>query len=203
MLNRTQLKNDAKALLGNGIFSSPWLNALLVTLVASLILGVSSFVAILVIGPISYGLAKIFLNVARGQGGYEINRLFDGFTEDFVGTFLLGLMQSLLIFLWSLLFVIPGIIKSYAYSFAFYVRVDHPDYDWKRCLDESDRITQGHKGELFLLDLSFLGWMIVGSLACGVGTLWVSPWMSQTRAQAYLFLTAQQEPVYAEPAPEM
>ena len=203
MLNRTQLKNDAKALLGNGIFSSPWLNALLVTLVASLILGVSSFVAILVIGPISYGLAKIFLNVARGQGGYEINRLFDGFTEDFVGTFLLGLMQSLLIFLWSLLFVIPGIIKSYAYSFAFYVRVDHPDYDWKRCLDESDRITQGHKGELFLLDLSFLGWMIVGSLACGVGTLWVSPWMSQTRAQAYHFLTAQQEPVYAEPAPEM
>ena len=203
MLNRTQLKNDAKALLGNGIFSSPWLNALLVTLVASLILGVSSFVAILVIGPISYGLAKIFLNVARGQGGYEINRLFDGFTEDFVGTFLLGLMQSLLIFLWSLLFVIPGIIKSYAYSFAFYVRVDHPDYDWKRCLDESDRITQGHKGELFLLDLSFLGWMIVGALACGVGTLWVSPWMSQTRAQAYLFLTAQEAPAYAEPAPEM
>ena len=91
----------------------------------------------------------------------ELAEIFEGFKADFVGNFLLGFLQSLFIALWSMLFVIPGIVKQYSWSMAYYVKIDHPDYDWRACLDESKRITMGHKGELFLLDLSFIGWAIV------------------------------------------
>ena len=92
------------------------------------------------------------------------------------------------IFLWSLLFVIPGIVKMYAYSMAYYIKLDHPDYGWKACIDESRQLMDGHKWEKFVLDLSFLGWIIVGSLCLGVGTLWVTPYMEATNAQFYEYV---------------
>ena len=103
----------------------------------------------------------------------------------FGGTLLLGLLSSLFTFLWGLLLVIPGVVKSYAYSQAVYVKVDHPDYDWRRCLDESIQMMKGHKMDLFVLDLSFIGWYIVGALCLGLGTLWVAPYHAATRTQFY------------------
>ena len=82
--------------------------------------------------------------------------MFRGFQDDFGGTFLIGLMTSLFTFLWSLLFVIPGIVKMYAYSMAYYIKLDHPDYGWKACIDESRQLMDGHKWEKFVLDLMFL-----------------------------------------------
>lgn len=102
--------------------------------------------------------------------------VFRGFPEDFGGTLLLGLLSSLFTFLWGLLLVVPGIVKAYSYSQAFFVKVDRPEYDWRACMDESIRLMDGHKMDLFILDLSFLGWYIVGALCIGVGTLWVYPY---------------------------
>ena len=68
---------------------------------------------------------------------------------------------------------------------AVYIKVDHPDYDWKQCIDESQRMMQGHKGELFVLDLSFIGWLFVGACCCGVGTLWVNAYMAAAHSQFY------------------
>lgn len=76
----------------------------------------------------------------------------------------------------------------YAYSMAYYIKLDHPDYGWKACIDESRRLMDGHKWEKFVLDLSFLGWIIVGSLCLGVGTLWVTPYMEATNAQFYEYV---------------
>ena len=98
---------------------------------------------------------------------------------------LLGLMASLFVFLWSMLFIIPGIIKAFSYSMAPYIRADHPEYTWRQCLDESIRITNGHKMRIFLLELSFIGWYIVGALALGIGTLWVEPYMQASLASYY------------------
>ena len=67
----------------------------------------------------------------------------------------------------------------------YYVKIDHPDYDWRACLDESKRITMGHKGELFLLDLSFIGWAIVCVFTFGIGYLWLIPYMTATKAEYY------------------
>ncbi len=205
-MNREQLKTSAKTQLGGGIFKSPWLMALLYLVVATAITSASSIVLvgpIIVMGPIAYAQCKAFLRVARGEAAnYDLGTLFDGFKDDFGQNLLLGLMTSIFVCLWSMLFVIPGIIKMYAYSMAFYVKADHPDYDWHQCLNESKRLTDGHKGELFVLDLSFIGWLIVGSLACGLGTLWVTPYQFATKTNAYLYLLsatpAQAIPVQPE-----
>jgi uncharacterized membrane protein len=84
-----------------------------------------------------------------------------------------------------MLFVIPGIVKSYAYSMSYYVSLDHPEFSSTECIDESQRLMDGHKWELFCLDLSFIGWYILGSLCLGVGILWVYTYHEQARAQFY------------------
>ena len=195
-MNRAALKTTAKERLGNGIFKSEWLYALLYLLVTTALVSAASVTgigAILVAGPISYAIAKAFRRAARTGEQIDLNTIFDGFKDDFGGTLLLSLLTGIFVFLWSLLFLIPGIIKAYAYSMAFYVKADHPEYDWKQCLDESQRLTKGHKGELFVLDLSFIGWLIVGSLVMGIGTLWVAPYMEMTKANAYLWLCTVDE----------
>jgi len=186
-LSRSELKQQAREQLGNQIFGEIWLFAVLVELIYATIISVtSSFViGILAIGPLTYGYAKLYLKLAREGGKMDIVGLFDGLKEDLSGNVLLGLLYTIFVALWSLLFVIPGIIKAYAWSMAFYVKNDHPEFGWKQCLDESARITKGHKWELFVLDLSFIGWIFVGSLVFGVGTLWVSAYMNATKANYY------------------
>ncbi len=68
---------------------------------------------------------------------------------------------------------------------SFYIKADHPEYDWRQCINESKAMMYGHKWELFVLDLSFIGWMIVGALCLGIGTLWATAYQSAARAQFY------------------
>ena len=192
-LDRAAIKQKAKAQLGNNLFGNVWLYAVLVEFIAGAIAGItSSFViGILVIGPLSFGLSKLYLKLVREGTQMDVAGLFDGFSEDLGGNIILGLLQALFIFLWSLLFIIPGIVKSYAYSMAFYIKADHPEYDWKQCLDESQRITKGHKMELFILDLSFIGWAILASFTFGIGMFWLSPYMNTTKTNYYEALKSE------------
>lgn len=194
-MNRQELKSRAKSQLG-GIFEPNWIYALLISLLASLIISAASVVPVLgsliVWGPMMYAVSKALLKLSRTGEKPDINVLFDGFKDDFGETLLIGLLSTIFVCLWSLLFVIPGIVKSYAYSMAYYIKVDHPDYDWRQCLKESEALTKGHKGELFVLDLSFIGWLIVGAACLGVGTLWVAPYIDLTKANFYNDLVAQQ-----------
>ena len=188
MFDRKQIKAKAKAQLGSNIFATNWLLALVVALIYGLILGAVSWTVvgvILLVGPLTFGISAMFLKQARDGQKMSVADLFAGFSSDFGGTVVLGLLEAVFVFLWSLLFVIPGIVKAYSYSMIFYIKADHPEYDWHQCFAESKRITKGHKGDLFVMDLSFLGWLIVGSLCFGIGTLWVEPYMMAARAQAY------------------
>ena len=164
--------------------------------------GLGTIVWLLLAGPITYGLSKMFLKQARDNQDMVFADLFSGFKEDFGGTFLINLMITIFAFLWSLLFVIPGIVKAYAYSQAYYIKADHPDYDWRACINESKRLMNGHKGELFVLDLSFIGWYIVGALCLGVGTLWVTPYYQAAHAHFYqtLAYAAPEAPTGWQPA---
>ena len=191
-MDRKELKERAKAQLGGTIFSSNWVFAVLVVViymaiisVVSAIPGVGSLIVIVFSGALEFGIVYIFLKQARDGEKMEVGSLFKGFSEDIGGNIVLGLLVALFTSLWSLLFVIPGIIKAYAYSMSFYVKSDHPEYGWKECMDESQRIMNGHKMDLFVLHLSFIGWAIVGALCLGVGTLWVQAYMSATTAHFY------------------
>ena len=192
-MDRAELKARAREQLGGGIFRNPWMVGLAVCLLISLMQSAAAGIVpgiglLLVSGPLQYGMAYIFLKQARDHQPMQLGDMFRGFQDDFGGTFLIGLMAGIFTFLWSLLLVVPGIVKSYAYAMAYYIKLDHPDYNWKSCLDESQRMMRGHKWEKFVLDLSFLGWMIVGSLCLGVGTLWVAPYMTATEAQFYEYV---------------
>ncbi len=173
------------------VFSSEWIYGVLVSLVYSLFMGISATVilAILVFilsGAVSVGYCKYFLERSRRNIAHDnIGVCLDGFHGDIAPNIVTGLLVFLYTFLWSLLFIIPGIIKSYSYSMAYYVRCDNPNYTATQAIQESQRIMQGNKMRLFCLQLSFIGWFIVGALCFGVGTLWVSAYYKAAEAEFY------------------
>lgn len=189
-MNRAELKYHAKMQLGGSLTSSTWLIAALVGLiVAVLYAAVNAIVpglgTLVISGPLSYGTCYLFLKQSRDGQPMNLADLFTGFTTDLAQNIILGLAIGILTALWSLLFVIPGIVKGIAYSMAFYIKIDHPEYDWRQCIEASKIITMGHKMDLFLLELSFIGWLLLGSLALGVGVLLVIPYMCAAQVQFY------------------
>lgn len=191
-MDRVQIKELSKQQLGGNIFNSKWLMGLVACLIVMMITGACSFVpfvgavgALILAGPLNFGIAYVFLKLARTGEEIAVGDVFEGFKSDFGGTIVLTIMIGIFTFLWSLLFVIPGIVKAYSYSMAYYIKVDHPEYDWQQCINASKEMMNGHKADLFVLDLSFIGWIIVGFCACGIGLLWVEPYMESARANFY------------------
>ena len=197
----SELKERAKAQLGGNLFHNNWLLAVVSVLAVGAVMlaagGISSGAATLILtGPLSYAICFMFLKQSRDSEQMLLNDLLCGFKDDFGQTLLIGLMTTIFTALWSLLFVIPGIVKGYSYSMAYYLKADHPEWNWKSCINESRAMMNGHKMDLFLLDLSFIGWYIVGALCLGIGTLWVEAYHSATRAQFYGALASDK--VYAD-----
>ena len=213
-MSRKEIKEKARQTLGNGIFTGKWMLALVAVLIVGVIIGVVSFTyvgEVLLYGPLTIGLSAAILKASREQESTDIGYLFkSAFNNQFGRNFLVGFMTELFICLWSLLLVIPGIVKAYSYSMAQYIAADHPEYSWKECIDESRKLMDGHKAELFVLDLSFIGWFLVGSLVCGVGTLWVSAYQLAARTEFYraligdaeVYATAEEAPAEEAPAEE-
>ena len=105
--------------------------------------------------------------------------MFDGFT--FVGRIVvLEILIFVYVFLWSLLFFIPGIIAGYRYRFALYNLCENPQLSASEALNMSKAQTRGHKWELFVLDLSFIGWNLLCGLTLGILSIWIMPYIQQT-----------------------
>ncbi len=194
MVENHVLRTNARTQLGGNIFANVWLMVLAVCIVNSAILNFAGTVSIILVGPMAYGLTRVTTQLVCGKTKIDIADLFKGFTEDFTNTLLLGLLQAVFTALWSLLFIIPGIIKSYSYAMASYIQQDQPNKDWKFCLNESISWMEGHKWQLFCLDLSFIGWYIVGALCLGIGVLFVEPYHQVARANFYEALKATKIP---------
>ena len=187
-MSNSEIRAKTREQLGQRIFATMWLTMVLVFLIYSVVLSAVSFTAIgaiILAGPLEYAVCRITVKVARGEGKVDFNDFLTGFKEDFAGVVLLGFLKAIFIFLWSLLFIIPGIIKSYAYSMSAYIQQDSENKDWNYCLTESVNRMKGYKMKLFLLDLSFIGWYLLGALCFGIGTLFVIPYHQQARANFY------------------
>ena len=179
------------------MFASTWITLAVVFFIYSVILSLGAEItygiATLILGgPLFYGTARICVKLVCGNRKINIEDLMIGF-KCFTDSLVLYLMTALYTFLWSLLFVIPGIVKSYSYSLAPYILQDNPNKGWQKSLDESKRMMEGHKMDLFVLDLSFIGWYIVGLMALGVGVFLVVPYHYMARANFYMALKAQRE----------
>lgn len=166
-----------------------WWPSVGLTLVYFFVSGAASYVpfgGILVSGPLGVGMAIYFLKLSRDHET-KLEDLFAGF-QNFGNTFLLGLLQGLFIVLWSLLFIIPGIIAALAYSQAFYIMADDPTIKPMDALKKSREMMDGYKWDLFLLGLSFIGWALLCILTLGIGFLWLTPYMQATFVQFYFEL---------------
>lgn len=187
MKTASEYRKIARSQLGGGIFANLWLNVLLVCLIVQIVVGILAPTGIgllLLEGFLMVGLATVLLKLVRGGTAVDFGDLLSA-KNNMATVLLLSLLKNIFIILWSFLFVIPGIVKTYSYSMAYYISADHPDYDWKKCIDESRRMMNGNKWRLFCLDLSFIGWYIVGSLCFGIGVLWVLPYHYTARANFY------------------
>lgn len=189
MQTASEYRRRAREALEGNIFGNTWLFMVLVVLVTGAILGVSGIIFIgplLLIGPISIGICSYTLHVVRNtEKKNKIDPLLDGFRGSVGNSILVGLLATIFTALWSLLFVIPGIVKAIAYSQCYFIALEHPEYDANTCITESRKMMNGHKWEYFCLQFSFIGWMIVGSFCLGVGTLWVSAYMNAANAAFY------------------
>lgn len=149
----------------------------------------------ILIGPLSVGIASVHLDLVEGNGNIRIRNFFKGF-DDFFDNFQIGLMYMLHTFLWTCVFIIPGIYVAYTYAMVFYVKHDNPDFRWQQCVDESERLMEGNRWRYFKLQLSFIGWMLVGALTCGIGTLWVMSYQQVSSAVFYEQLKEEKDAMY-------
>lgn len=182
----SEIKSRTKIRLGGRIFAGSWFMMMFAGIIYDALTGFVAFTvigAILIIGPITYGLAKTEANVITGKKEQaDLADLFSGFSENFTQSIVLWLLQNIFLALWSMLFVILGIIKYYAYSMSFHIQQQSANKNWKYALDESNRLMYGNKFKLFLLDLSFIGWYMLGSICLGIGILFVIPYHRTARA---------------------
>jgi uncharacterized membrane protein len=133
------------------------------------------------------GGRKYFIELSQGKS--DIGLLGYVFKEkSYTNVFTTMLLRSIYVFLWTLLLIIPGIIKSYSYRMVPYILADNPNLSHKRVLQLSQQMTAGEKWDIFILDLSFLGWYILGAMFFGIGVFFVQPYYDSTNAELYLKL---------------
>lgn len=153
--------------------------------VVTLLMDALRIVLALAMYPLMIGIAGWYTNSI-----YRRTPLGDIFTPyklpylwSNIGT---GFLMNLYIVLWSLLFIIPGIIKSYSYSQTFYIKAENPNIPASRAIELSKIMMEGHKGELFYLHLSFIGWSILSALTMNIlGIVYVFPYYYAAQAFAY------------------
>ena len=145
----------------------------------------------LAVAIVSVGFSLFVINSVR-KAQPVLGNLLDGFGM-FPRVLFLIVLQVVFIFLWSLLFIIPGIIAAYRYSFAVYVMIDHPEMSAMDCLRESKRLTDGYKGQLFKLDLSFILWLLLTAIPVigYVIQVYVTPYRETARVLYYEQISAQ------------
>ena len=99
-----------------------------------------------------------------------------------------ALWHFLWVTVWSFLFLIPGIVKAYAYSMMFYVMAENPKIKVRKAMNLSKELTRGYKGDLFVMDLSFIPWLLLCGITGGIAALWFVPYYQAVRMNAYHYL---------------
>ncbi|MBE6704186.1 MAG: DUF975 family protein [Ruminococcaceae bacterium] len=166
--------------------------AVVILCVVNLIPIIGSIAAYFVISPaITLGLTMIYITIAS-DWEIEIGDVFKGFNR-FFDAFKVQFFVSLFTFLWSLLFIIPGIIKSLSYSMAMYIMADEPGIDALDAINKSARMMEGHRMELFLLELSFIGWGLLCVVTLGIASVYVVPYEQTTMTNFYFYVKGEYE----------
>lgn len=148
-----------------------------------------SLVELILGGVVQLGYSRFLLNQHDGEE-YTVKDLFSQFDRFSVG-FLQAFLRGLFVILWSLLLIIPGIVKSFSYAMTPFILTDHPELTAKEAIRRSQEMMNGHKGELFVLGLTFIGWEFLNAFTLGIGSFWLNPYKNAAYAAFYRQLQTQ------------
>ena len=190
MIANSKLKAKAlQQLKGN------WQEPVLLTLVFMLaFLGISAlefipligFLIQTLLGPVlAAGYLIAILSFYRGDKSNLISKMFEPIQTGYVRYLGTMLLAGLYTFLWMLLLIVPGIIKLLSYMMTPFILKDNPEIEYNKAIKMSREMMSGHKLKLFLLFLSFTGWLILGVLTLSIGFLWILPYLYTTLAAFY------------------
>ncbi len=150
-------------------------------------LGIVGFIgpiaALILGGPLALGFCVFGITVIRVKSA-TISDGFSGF-RDFVRAFVAYLLIGIFTVLWSLLLIVPGIIKWYSYRMTYYIMADHPELSANEARKQSMEMMRGNKWRLFCLDFSFIGWLLLCGLTLGILSFWIMPYMKTAEAAFY------------------
>ena len=193
---RNGVKNSGTAGNGSavdvsGILSGFNMMAVLVASVAVLVILLIAFaIRVFALNVLVVGCKGFFSQSMTGEP--EFRALVDGFSNNYWHCVKTCFLRDLFVGLWSLLFVIPGVIKSYEYRMVPYLLAEHPEMSSSEVLARSKEMMDGNKWAVFVLDLSFIGWALLGAITMGlVFIFWTSPYINATEAALYHRLSGQ------------
>ena len=199
MIDRIALKNMAKEQIkGNiGVLFVILLIALGISTVAAMIPVFGWFASGWIAEP-AFGLSlfMIYLDLTKGVKP-QISRVFDGF-YDLWSSIKVSFFVGVLTLLWSLLFIIPGIVKAYSYSMAYYILAENKGMPALEAIRRSKEMMDGHKMDLFVLSLSFIGWDLLGIVTFGIGYIWIVPYELATMTNFYNEIKNEKFPIMAQ-----
>lgn len=144
-----------------------------------------SWIFTLALSPLLFGYYATFLSLTRGEtiGTKDLFQAFD--SKIYFKALGIYILTSIYIFLWSLLLLIPGIIKSFSYSQVYFILKDNPTMSVNGAITESRRLMDGFKWKYFLLLLSFIGWALLSAITFGIASLWTTPYFTASLAAFY------------------
>lgn len=145
--------------------------------------GILALVQFIIGGAVQLGYCRFLMNMHDGKEA-NVSDVFSQM-DRFGDGFCLALLKGIYTFLWSLLFIIPGIIAAYKYSMASFIMSENPDITPNQAITASKELMDGNKMDLFLLELSFIGWGLLNILTLGIGSLWLNPYMNAAHAAFY------------------
>lgn len=144
--------------------------------------------------PFSTAVSWFFLSLSRLDRP-EITEVFTIYKDGKTSLKIIGasILIALFVILWSLLLIIPGIIKAISYSQTYFIMKDHPEFSMLEAITESKNRMKGYKWKYFLLNLSFIGWGILCLFTLGIGLLWLIPYISTSNAAFFNEISASKE----------
>ena len=184
-----QAESQADAGIFDQLTNNPYFGVIAMVIAAvALLAGIAGIaLRILVMNPLEIGIRRYFMEDLYAP--CELDRLTYGFKMNYVNGVITMLLRVVFIALWTLLLIIPGIIKSYEYRMIPYLLAENPDLEWRDAFATSKRMMDGEKWNAFVLDLSFIGWILLSLVTLGlVGIFYVNPYKGLTDAALYMAL---------------
>ena len=179
------MKTENRILISNArdALSGKWGLAIGTYFVFILVSSIGGVIKLIIGGPMQMGSCIFSLNLARGKKA-ELPQIFEGF-KNFAEALVAFLLMTLYVFLWSLLFIIPGIVAALSYSQTFFILADKKHVKGVDALKKSKTIMYGNRWKLFCLGWRFFGWAILSVLTLGIGFLWLIPYAQVSFANFY------------------